>query len=96
MEMKELGSAKIGDVILSCVPEQYQHFFAKIDDNFVIDNEWWSYGLELDDEQSIGTAVYNLLLVTVEHLCWMPDSEEAFVESMWKAVADQCLTWVYG
>ena len=94
--MLDLEKAKIGDVILNCVPERYQHFFAKVDQDFVVDNDWWSLDLNLDDEQSIGTHTYNLLLVTVEHLCWMPDSEEAFVESMWKAVADQCLTWVYG
>jgi hypothetical protein len=50
----------------------------------------------LGDEDSIGTHVWNLLPETCEIICWMPDASEAFVETLWKAVADQCLTWVYG
>lgn len=95
-EMKDLEIAKIGDVILSCVPERYQHFFAKVNEDFIVENEWWSFGLELDDEQSIGTHVYALLPNTVELLCWMPDAKESFIELVWKEVAEQCFTWVYG
>lgn len=93
---QDITEKTIGDVIAECVPEQFQHFFAKVNDDFVVDNKWWSWGLELDDEDSIGTHVWNLLPETCEILAWMPDATDEFVESLWKAVGDQCLTWVYG
>lgn len=96
MKFEHLQGKKIGDIIIDCVPEQFQHFFVKVDDNFVADNKWWAFELELDDEDSIGTHVWNLLPLTVEQLSWMPDCDESFTEALWKAVGDQCLTWVYG
>ena len=93
--MTDLENKTIGDVIKDCVPEKFQGHFQRIEDGKP-DLEWWSYGLELDDEDSIGTHVWNLLPETCEVLAWMPDASESFVETLWKAVADQCLTWVYG
>lgn len=82
----DLDTKTIGEVIADCVPAEYQHFFARSDDK-----AWWEWNLQLDDEDSVGTHVWNLLPLLNETLDWMPDADH---ESMWKAAGDQCLTWV--
>ena len=94
---QDLATRQIGSVIDEFVPEQYQHFFARVDqEGFSVDMAWWAWKLELDDEESVGTHVWNLIPHTCELLSWMPDATEETVENIWKAVGDQCLTWVYG
>lgn len=90
-----LRDKKIGDVINECVPEKFHHFFCRVED-FVPDLKWWAQGLELDDEDSIGTHIWNLLPIANEICDWMPDASDEEIEALWKMIGDQCLTWVYG
>jgi hypothetical protein len=94
---QDLDTRQIGSVIDEFVPEKYRHFFAKVDqEDFSVDMAWWAWRLELDDEESVGTHVWNLIPHTCELLSWMPDATDEAIEGIWKAVGDQCLTWVYG
>ena len=48
---QDLATRQIGSVIDEFVPEQYQHFFARVDqEDFSVDMAWWAWRLELDDE----------------------------------------------
>lgn len=93
--MSDLDNKTIGEVIEACVPEQYRKLFYRVEDGKP-DLEWWSYGLELDDEDSIGTHVWNMLPLVNELCDWLPDASDDQIEALWKTAADQCLTWVYG
>jgi hypothetical protein len=96
-DTQALDARQIGSVIDEVVPEQYQHFFSKVNqEDFSVDMAWWAWKLELDDEESVGSHVWNLISYTCEMLAWMPDATEDTVEGIWKAVGNQCLTWVYG
>ena len=91
-----LESKTIGQVIIECVPKEFQHYFTNAHTNGEASSDWWSWGLDLDDEDSIGTHVWNLLPETCELLSWMPDASDEFIEALWRAVGNQCLTWVHG
>ena len=81
----------ISDVIAKFVPAEYYDLFVRNGDK-----DWWSWKLELDNEDSVGTHVHNLIPLAYEMLNWMQDASKETIESHWQAVAEQCLTWAFG